>query len=111
VARKDRAATLYYKALLLDYPNADDRRAFARARRAGEVSAGTGIGGLIEIHGEGGLGRDWTKGCVALTNADIDDLFQRVDVGTPVTIVGSDEPGGLAAIAAGRRSPAPDGGR
>jgi len=111
VARKGRGATLYYKALLLDYPNADDRRAFTRARRDGTVPAGAGIGDLIEIHGEGGLGRDWTKGCVALTNPDIDDLFQRVGVGTPVTIVGSDEPGALAAIAAGRLDPAPDGGR
>ena len=99
VERRARGATIYYKALLLDYPNDDDRRDFARARRNGELPASAAIGGLIEIHGEGGRGRDWTRGCVALTNADMDDLFSRVDVGTPVTIVGSDGPGGLAAIA------------
>jgi hypothetical protein len=49
---------------------------------------------LIEIHGEGGRGKDWTQGCVALTNSDIDDLFGRVAIGTPVTIVGGDGNGG-----------------
>jgi len=31
---------------------------------------------------------------VALSNRDIDDLFSRVEVGTPVTIVGGDGRGG-----------------
>jgi hypothetical protein len=99
VARKARGATIYYKALLLDYPNQDDRREFTRARRNGELPPSAAIGGLIEIHGEGGRGRDWTRGCVALANPDIDDLFARVEIGTPVTIIGSDEPGALAAVA------------
>jgi lipoprotein-anchoring transpeptidase ErfK/SrfK len=98
VARKTGGATVYYKALLLDYPNQDDRREFTSLRRKGELPASVSIGGLIEIHGEGGRGKDWTRGCVALTNADIDDLFARVDIGTPVTIVGSDAPGMLAAV-------------
>ena len=110
VARKSRSATLYYKALLLDYPNDEDRQAFARARQAGELPAGAGIGGLIEIHGEGGRGLDWTRGCVAVANADMDDLFTHVEVGTPVTIVGSDAPGALAVIG-GSRAPASEGGR
>ena len=66
----------------------------------GTCLASAGIGGLIEIHGEGGRGRDWTKGCIALTNADMDDLFERVGVGTPVTIVGSDDFGAIAEFAA-----------
>jgi lipoprotein-anchoring transpeptidase ErfK/SrfK len=98
-ARKGRGATIYYKALLLDYPNQEDRREFTRLRRNGELPPSAAIGGLIEIHGEGGRGRDWTRGCVALLNADMDDLFARVEIGTPVTIVGSDEPGALAAMA------------
>ncbi|HSD26878.1 MAG TPA: L,D-transpeptidase, partial [Vicinamibacteria bacterium] len=44
----------------------------------------------IEIHGEGGRGQNWTEGCVALSNPDIDDLYGRVGVGTRVTIVGGD---------------------
>jgi len=81
-------------ALLLDYPNAEDRRRFDEARRAGRVARNASLGGLIEIHGEGGRGRDWTKGCVALSNVEIQDLYSRVAVGTPVTIVGGDGNGG-----------------
>ena len=32
---------------------------------------------------------DWTDGCVALTNKDMDIIFDLTRVGTPVTIVGS----------------------
>jgi len=42
---------------------------------------------LIEIHGEGGKNRDWTDGCIAMTNEDIDHLMQYSSVGMPVTIV------------------------
>ncbi len=75
----------YYKALRLDYPNDEDRRRYREAHRSGLVKAS--IGGLIEIHGEGGRGEDWTMGCVALTNSDMDHLMRQVGVGTPVTIV------------------------
>ena len=47
------------------------------------------IGGLIEIHGNGGKGIDWTEGCVALTDREMDTVFKIVRVGTPVTIIGS----------------------
>ena len=90
VKRKDRGQSRYYRALLLDYPNAADRERFAAAQRRGEIPRGARIGGLIEIHGEGGRGQNWTEGCVALSNRDIDDLFPRVGVGTRVTIVGGD---------------------
>jgi len=85
----------YYKALLLDYPNEQDRARLAQARKEGRVARGASPGSLIEIHGDGGQGKDWTRGCVALTNRDMDDLFARVAVGTPVTIIGSDGEGGL----------------
>ena len=103
VSRSGGHASIYYKALLLDYPNAEDRVRFSRARRNGDLPASAGIGGLIEIHGEGGRGRDWTKGCIALTNAEMDDLLKRVGVGTPVTIVGSDQHGAIAEFAARHR--------
>jgi hypothetical protein len=90
VKKKDRGESRYHRALLLDYPNAADRASFAAAQRRGEIPPGTGIGGLIEIHGEGGRGQNWTEGCVALSNADLDDLYSRVGVGTRVTIVGGD---------------------
>ena len=90
VKKKDRGQSRYYRALLLDYPNEDDRRRFAAAQRRGEIPRGARIGGLIEIHGEGGRGQNWTEGCVALSNRDLDDLYPRVSAGTRVTIVGGD---------------------
>jgi L,D-peptidoglycan transpeptidase YkuD (ErfK/YbiS/YcfS/YnhG family) len=81
--------TKYYKALLIDYPNEDDRARFEAARRRGAIPWRVGIGSLIEIHGAGGEGRDWTDGCVALTNQDMDEVFAASRLGTLVTIVGT----------------------
>jgi len=78
----------YYRAFLLDYPNEQDRRRFELARRNGWIPKGANPGGLIEIHGEGGRDQDWTKGCVALTNAEMDELSRWVKLGTVVAIVG-----------------------
>ncbi len=86
--KKRGSATIFYKALLIDYPNREDRERYRSLRLEGAVPNGAGIGGLIEIHGEGGNGRDWTDGCIALTNQDMDTLYPMVSVGTRVTIVG-----------------------
>jgi lipoprotein-anchoring transpeptidase ErfK/SrfK len=110
VSRMANLPSEFYKALLIDYPNADDRAKFSRARREGAVPPAARIGGLIEIHGSGGRNQDWTNGCVALANPDMDDLFARVGVGTPVTIVGSDDYGSLAEFSARQRR-TPDGQR
>ncbi len=91
-SKKDRGNTIYHKALLLDYPNAEDRRQFALKKKKGLISRGAGIGNLIEIHGNGGRGFNWTSGCIGLRDSDIDDLCRLVGAGTPVTIVGSIEP-------------------
>ena len=91
VELKEGRQTRYYKALLLDYPNAEDRARFEWGRRRGTIPLRAGIGSLIEIHGEGGDGRDWTDGCIALANSDMDKVFARARVGTPVTIVGTYE--------------------
>ena len=45
----------------------------------------TKLGGLIYIHGHGAT-KDWTLGCVALENHDIQELYDVASVGTPVTI-------------------------
>lgn len=79
----------YYKALLINYPNDDDRRQFATAKKKGMIPKYAGIGGLIEIHGGGKYGM--TYGCIAMENDHMDELFSIVDVGTPVTIVGAVE--------------------
>lgn len=82
--------TKYHRAFLLNYPNRQDKKRFEKARRAGEISNKSHPGGLIEIHGEGGRNLDWTQGCVALANQEIDELASLVRVGTPVAIVGYD---------------------
>ena len=89
---KTRGNTIYHKALLIDYPNAEDKRNFALKKKKGLLSRSAGIGNLIEIHGNGGKGFNWTSGCVGLRDRDIDDLCRLVGSGTRVTIVGSLEP-------------------
>lgn len=81
--------TQYYKALLLNYPNEEDKANFEAGKARGSIPQSAKIGGMIEIHGHGGKGIDWTEGCIALTDKDMDSLFKIAKVGTPVTIVGS----------------------
>ncbi len=90
VTRKlGRGQTIYHRALLIDYPNEEDRRQFAQGKRNGTIPAGARIGGNIEIHGGGGRDADWTDGCVALPDRTMEAIFNRVPVGTPVLIAGS----------------------
>lgn len=94
VKKKDVGRSKYHRALLLNYPNDDDRRQFQEMKARGLIPRGASPGNLIEIHGHGGRGEDWTDGCVALADREMDDLFRRVPVGTPVTIVGGLGQGG-----------------
>lgn len=77
----------YYRAFLINYPNEVDLKRFRENKSKGIISRYARVGALIEIHGDGGKKRDWTEGCVALTNDAMDYLMQHVSVGTPVTIV------------------------
>lgn len=74
------AASRFHLSLRVSYPNADDSRQ-ARAR-------GVDPGGDIMIHGgtPPGESRDWTEGCVAVTNAEIEEIWSLVPLGTPVRI-------------------------
>lgn len=90
--KKQGSRTKYYKALLINYPNDDDKARFAANKKNGSIQAQKNIGNLIEIHGNGGKGADWTEGCVALSNDDMDALYSKSSVGTTVTIVGSLQP-------------------
>ena len=84
--------TKYYKALLIDYPNEKDKKQFDKAKKSNALPQNADIGGLIEIHGHGDKGTDWTNGCIALKNEDIDVLFRETKAGSAVTIVGSLKP-------------------
>jgi murein L,D-transpeptidase YafK len=77
----------FYRALHISYPNPADRE---HARRLG-----TSPGGDVEIHGlgksygwigEGHRMKDWTDGCIAVTNEEIDEIFPLVAVGTRIEI-------------------------
>ena len=77
-------ASSYHLSLHISYPNAADRT-YATAR-------GRSPGGEIFIHGQpnwlpaGRLPGDWTDGCIALANAEIEELWRLVPDGTPIEI-------------------------
>lgn len=87
--KRGRGQTQFYRALLLDYPNQEDRRRFLNERKKGRIPASRDIGGQIEIHGVDNELMAQTLGCVMLENPQMAVLFDRVDNGTPVTIVGA----------------------
>lgn len=77
----------YHKNLGISYPNAADK-----AYAAGQ---GKAPGGLIKIHGlpngQGFIGRqhlrlDWTDGCIAVTDDEIDELYRSVVHNAPIDI-------------------------
>jgi L,D-peptidoglycan transpeptidase YkuD (ErfK/YbiS/YcfS/YnhG family) len=84
---KKNSGSRYYKALLFDYPNQEDRVRFAQAKKRGLIPARTGIGSLVEIHGGGSGGM--TRGCISLDNGDMDKIFAIANERTPITIVGA----------------------
>jgi hypothetical protein len=92
IDKKENGRSRYYKALLINYPNEDDKARFSQNKKNGSIPSRKRIGDLVEIHGNGGQGADWTQGCIALANSDMDKLFYRCAVGTNVTIVGSCRP-------------------
>ncbi len=80
----------YHRAYDLDYPSEVDRQRYEQAARKGELPPSRpGIGGEIQIHGKG-IHANWTFGCIALRNQDMDELFAHpeIAVGCPVDIAG-----------------------
>lgn len=95
------AQSRYHKSLRLSYPNVEDAarglksglidrathnaivRAIARGRTPPQD---TRLGGDIMIHG-GGIGRNWTWGCIALDNAAVDELFDLLPLRTRIKVL------------------------
>jgi murein L,D-transpeptidase YafK len=83
----------------ISYPGPLDAEAGLRAGRIDAATAAkvravrppacppwkTPLGGEVGIHGRG-ASRDWTAGCVALENADMDVIWVACPLGTPVRI-------------------------
>ena len=90
-----RPKATFYKALGVSYPNATDYKRYREAVASGGLAPYYGklpsIGGSIQIHG-GGVDGNWTWGCIAMRNGDIDELFTvpTITTGTPIYIVGVD---------------------
>jgi L,D-peptidoglycan transpeptidase YkuD (ErfK/YbiS/YcfS/YnhG family) len=92
--------SMYYKSFLFSYPDSADA---TRGLDAGLISASdqmsidtaqmscgvppqnTGLGGLIEIHGDGSSS-DWTVGCVALDNSNLDIVWSVLNVGDSIVV-------------------------
>ena len=87
--KRGQGQTQFYRALALDYPNAEDRRRFELAKKSGRIPSVKSIGGQIEIHGVENELMAQTLGCIMLDNPHMVALYERVDPGTPVTIVGA----------------------
>jgi len=78
----------FYKAFHISYPNTQD---IANARKLGRSP-----GGQIMIHGQPNNrtwakkyikpNENWTAGCIALLNNEMDELLKFVEVGTPILI-------------------------
>ncbi|MGL4474208.1 MAG: L,D-transpeptidase family protein [Shewanella sp.] len=82
-----KADSAFYRSIHISYPNDADK---IRAR-----ALGLSAGGLIMIHGENPNSKlspleqqqyNWTNGCIAVTNKEMDELWRILDVGTPIEI-------------------------
>jgi murein L,D-transpeptidase YafK len=82
--------SMFHKSIHISYPNAEDRAA-AQAK-------GVDPGGLIMIHGRPNYidsprilaeydSRDWTNGCIAVKNHEMDEIWKAVRDGTPIRIL------------------------
>ena len=77
----------------VDYPTEESYEKHNASKASGEIPQSATIGGEIGIHGvPSGLGPmidiqdNWTLGCISLKNPDVEELYDNVQVGTPVEI-------------------------
>ncbi|MCW5900578.1 MAG: L,D-transpeptidase [Flavobacteriales bacterium] len=84
----------WHKFAWIDYPNEESWRRFRQRKRDGLIPANAAIGGEIGIHGvpEGmdhwiGMGHDWTFGCIAMRNADLDELWTWIRPRSSILVI------------------------
>lgn len=85
---------LFHQFIGVSYPNDTDRARYAALKRQGKVPDGRGVGFGIGIHGVGsrklsGVHKqeDWTHGCIAMDDDEIDEFGSLVPEGTAIEIV------------------------
>jgi len=82
--------SLYHRSIHISYPNAEDQSL--------AQSKGVDPGGMVMIHGRPNYidsprilaeydNRDWTNGCIAVKNAEMDEIWRAVRDGTPIRIL------------------------
>jgi murein L,D-transpeptidase YafK len=85
VLDRHNANSQFHRSIHISYPNAND---LARARKLGVRPGGElFIHGLPnEFHGHSEALGDWTEGCIAVSNAEMDEIWRAVPDGTPIEI-------------------------
>jgi lipoprotein-anchoring transpeptidase ErfK/SrfK len=78
----------------ISYPNYDDVLRHARLKAEGTIPYDSNIGFGIALHGRAASqadgehkASDWTAGCIAVDNPEIEEIASLVKKGTPITIV------------------------
>ena len=81
------------KMMVIDFPTKSDLDKFNERKAKGLIPKNAKIGGGIAIHGTWphdemavDLYQNWTNGCIALKNDDVDELYDMLPVGTTVQI-------------------------
>jgi murein L,D-transpeptidase YafK len=88
------------KMMLIDFPTQADMDKFETRKSEGLIPRNARIGGGIAIHGTWphddmavDLYQNWTNGCIALKNEDVDELYDLLPVGAQVVIQKAGDPG------------------
>jgi lipoprotein-anchoring transpeptidase ErfK/SrfK len=86
--------------MLIDFPTQTDLEKFRERKDKGLIPRNAKIGGGIAIHGTWphddmavDLYQNWTNGCIALKNEDIDELYELLPIGAQVVIRKEGNPG------------------
>lgn len=77
----------FHKALKISYPNKQDQKnAQKRGVSPGDFIMIHGLGKAFGWLGKSHILKDWTLGCIAVTNAEIDEVYKLTPIGTKVEI-------------------------
>jgi murein L,D-transpeptidase YafK len=79
--------------IMLDYPTKESYEKFNQRKQSGQIPRNASIGGGVGIHGtwphedyQVDKFKNWTNGCIALKNEDVEDLYNYITIGTKVII-------------------------
>lgn len=80
--------SIFYRSLRISYPNEEDmRRAMLAGVQPGSHIMIHGLSNETRRKGRNHIKRDWTHGCIAVTDREIEEVWNSVADGTPVEII------------------------